>query len=66
MRLNHDSAKAEAEFKDAQKIDANSEEVVLNMARLYGEEGDAQRAADTLTAVPVDDRTARMEFALGA
>lgn len=64
--LNHESAKAEAEFKDAQKIDANSEDVVLNMARLYSEEGDAQRAADTLAAVPVDDRTARMEFALGA
>jgi tetratricopeptide (TPR) repeat protein len=64
--LNHDSAKAEAEFKEAQKIDANSEEVVLNMARLYGEEGDAQRAADVLAGVPVDDRTARIEFALAA
>jgi len=63
--LNHDSAKAEAEFKDAQKIDANSEEVVLNMANLYREEGDVQRAADTLSAVPVDDRSARLEFALG-
>jgi tetratricopeptide (TPR) repeat protein len=64
--LNHDTAKAEAEFKAAQKIDASSEEVVLNMARLYGENGDAQRAVDTLSAVPVDDRTARIEFALGA
>ncbi len=64
--LNHDSAKAEAEFKEAQKIDANSEDVVLNMARLYSEEGDAQRAADTLSAVPVEDRSARMELALGA
>ena len=44
--LNHRAAKAEAEFKDAQKIDANSEEVVLNMARLYGEQGERQRAAD--------------------
>jgi tetratricopeptide (TPR) repeat protein len=64
--LNHDSAKAEAEFKAAQKIDANSEEVVLNMARLYAEEGDAQRSVDTLSAIPVDDRTPRIEFALGA
>ncbi|NYF80094.1 tetratricopeptide repeat protein [Granulicella arctica] len=64
--LNHDSAKAEAEFKAAQKIDSNSEEVVLNMARLYSEQGDAQRAADTILGVPVGDRTARMEFALGA
>jgi len=64
--LNHDSTKAEAAFKDAQKIDANSEEVVLNMARLYGEEGDPQRAAEALEGVPVDDRSPRIEFALGA
>ncbi|MDR3745521.1 MAG: tetratricopeptide repeat protein [Acidobacteriaceae bacterium] len=62
--LDHDSAKAEAEFKAAQKIDADSEEVVLNMARLYSEEGDVQRASDTLAAVPVADRSARVEFAL--
>ena len=64
--LNHDSAKAEAQFKDAQKIDANSEEVVLNMARLYSEQGDSKRAADALSAIPVDDRSPRIEFALGA
>ncbi len=64
--LNHDSAKAEAQFKAAQKIDADSEEVVLNMARLYGQDGEIQRAVDTLSSVPVDDRTERMEFALGA
>ncbi len=64
--LNHDSAKAEAQFKSAQKIDANSEEVVLNIARLYTEQGDFRRAADTLAAVPADDKTARIEFALGA
>ncbi|MCL2659195.1 MAG: tetratricopeptide repeat protein [Acidobacteriaceae bacterium] len=32
--LNHDSAKAEAQFKAAQKIDGNSEDVVLNMFRM--------------------------------
>jgi Flp pilus assembly protein TadD len=64
--LNHDSAKAEAQFKDAQKIDANSEEVALNMARLYSEKGESKRAADVLSAIPADDRTARVEFALGA
>ena len=64
--LNHDSAKAEAQFKDAQKIDANSEEVALNMARLYSEQGESKRAAEVLSAIPVDDRTARIEFALGA
>jgi tetratricopeptide (TPR) repeat protein len=64
--LNHDSAKAEAQFKLAQKLDANSEEVALNMARLYSEQGDAKRAADVLNAIPVDDRSPRIEFALGA
>ena len=64
--LNHDSAKAEAQFKLAQGIDANSEEVALNMARLYSEQGDAKRAADVLNAIPVDDRSTRIEFALGA
>lgn len=63
--FNHDSAKAEAQFKAAQKIDSNSEEVILNMAHLYTEQGDIQRAADTLNSVPVPDRTARTEYALG-
>ncbi|MCU1249913.1 MAG: Tetratricopeptide 1 repeat-containing protein [Edaphobacter sp.] len=64
--LNHDSAKAEAQFKLAQGIDANSEEVALNMARLYSEQGDPKRAAEVLSAIPVDDRSPRIEFALGA
>jgi tetratricopeptide (TPR) repeat protein len=64
--LNHDSAKAEAAFKDAQKIDGDSEDVVLNMARLYSENGDTQRAVDTLSAVPLSDRTARIEYYLGS
>ena len=64
--LNHDSVKAEAQFKEAQKVDANSEEVALNMARLYSEEGDAKRASDVLNGIPVEDRSARIEFALGA
>ncbi|MDQ2835773.1 MAG: tetratricopeptide repeat protein [Acidobacteriota bacterium] len=64
--LNHDSAKAEAQFKAAQKIDSNSEEVALNMARLYSEQGEPSRAADVLNAIPAEDRSSRVEFALGA
>jgi len=64
--LSHDSAKAEAEFKAAQSLDGNSEEVVLNMARLYSEQGDLNRASQAIAAIPVQDRTARMELALGA
>lgn len=62
--LSHDSAKSENEFKTAQKIDSSSEEVVLSLARLYSEQGDLQRAATTITAVPADDRSSRMDFAL--
>ncbi|MDE1175161.1 MAG: tetratricopeptide repeat protein [Edaphobacter sp.] len=64
--LNHDSAKAESEFKAAQKIDGGSEDVVLNMYRLYTEQGDFLRAADVLKSIPADDRSARIDFALGA
>ena len=64
--VDHDSAKAEKQFRAAQGIDSSSEEVVLNMARLYTEEGNPQRAIEALVAVPVADRTERMEFALGA
>ena len=62
--LAHDSAKAETEFKAAQTIDPNSEEVVLSIARLYSEQGDLPRAAKVIEGVPADDRSARMDFAL--
>ena len=64
--LNHDTAKAEAEFKIAQGLDSNSEDAVLNMARLYSEQGETQQAIDALTSVPAEDRSARIDFALGA
>jgi tetratricopeptide (TPR) repeat protein len=63
--VSHDSAKAEEQFKAAQQIDPGSEEVVLNLARLYTELGDTHRAIDVLSAIPVDDQTPRTEFALG-
>jgi tetratricopeptide (TPR) repeat protein len=62
--LNHDSAKAEAQFKAAQKIDPNSEDVVLNLARLYSEQGDLDRAAKVISDIPAFDRSGRMDFAL--
>jgi Flp pilus assembly protein TadD len=64
--LNHDSSKAEAQFKLAQTLDSNSEDAVLNMARLYNEQGDPQRAIDALRGIPADDRTSRVDLALGA
>ncbi len=63
--VNHESSKSEEQFKAAQKIDPGSEEVVLNLARLYSEEGDVHRAIDVLSAIPEDDQSPRTEFALG-
>ena len=64
--LNQEPAKAEAQFKAAQNLDANSEDAVLNIARLYSEQGNLNQAAQAIAAIPEQDRTARMELALGA
>ena len=64
--VKHQPQKAEEQFKTAQAIDPDSEEVVLNLARLYAESGDVEHAAKVVEAVPQQDRTAKMEFALGA
>jgi tetratricopeptide (TPR) repeat protein len=64
--VKHEPKKAEDQFKTAQAIDPDSEEVVLNLARLYAESGDIAHAAKVIEAVPVDDRSPKMEVALGA
>ncbi len=64
--VKHDSVKAEEQFKVAQSIEPDSEEVVLNLARLYSESSNLQRAAQVIEAVPANDRTAHMEAVLGA
>jgi len=64
--VKHDPKKAEEQFKTAQAIEPDSEEVILNLARLYAESGDIQHAAKVIEAVPVSDRSPKMEVALGA
>jgi tetratricopeptide (TPR) repeat protein len=64
--VKHDAKKAEEQFHIAQGIEPESEEVVLNLARLYAESGDIQHAAKVIQDVPEADRTPKMEFALGA
>jgi len=64
--VKHQSAKAEQQFKLAQDIEPESEEVVLNLARVYAEANDLDHAAKVIEAVPEADRTGRMEFTLGA
>ena len=64
--VKHEPQKAENQFKTAQSLDPDSEDVVLNLARLYAESGDVEHAAKVIEAVPESDRTTKMEFALGA
>ncbi len=64
--VRHEAKKAEDQFKTAQSLEPDSEEVVLNLARLYAESGDIAHAVKVIEAVAVADRTPKMEFALGA
>jgi len=64
--VKHEPKKAEDQFKTAQAIEPDSEEVVLNLARLYAESGDVAHAAKVIEAVPVADRSPKMEVALGS
>jgi tetratricopeptide (TPR) repeat protein len=64
--VKHDPKKAEEEFKTAQALEPESEEVVLNLARVYAESGDLEHAVKVIEAVPVESRSPRMEVALGA
>ena len=63
--LNHDTVKAQQQFEAAQAIDPNSEEVVLSIAQLYTEQGNLPKAAKEISNVPAEDRSPRMNFALG-
>jgi len=64
--VKHDQKRAEEQFKIAQQIDPDSEDVVLSLARMYAENGDVGRAAKLIEDVNVNDRTPKMELALGA
>jgi len=62
----HQQPKAEAQFQIARKLDPESEEVILNLARVYAENNNLDQTAKILESVPEADRTPRMEFTLGA
>lgn len=64
--MDRESEKAEAELKAALAIDPKSEEGVIQLARLYGEQGNSQRAIETLNSVPEAGRTSKIYAALGA
>ncbi len=64
-RLNNDLQKAEAEFKTAVKLQPDSEEAITTLAYLYNELGDTARAAEVLSSVPQNGRSAKLYSALG-
>ncbi len=64
-RLNNDLQKAEAEFKTAVKLQPDSEEAITTLAYLYNELGDTARAAQVLSSVPANGRSAKLYSALG-
>jgi tetratricopeptide (TPR) repeat protein len=62
----HDEKGAEAQFKAALAIEPDTEEAVLNLARLYSEKGEIEHEANVLESVPVEHRTPKMEDVLGS
>ena len=64
--LKHDSADAKSQFEEARRINPGSEDVVLNLARLYSEQGNLSQAVSVLQSVPADERTPKINLALGA
>jgi tetratricopeptide (TPR) repeat protein len=64
--LKHDTKDAKAQFEEARRIDPNSEDVVLNLARLYGEQNNLPAAITVLQSVPLGDRTFKIDLALAA
>ncbi|MGA9071479.1 MAG: tetratricopeptide repeat protein [Terracidiphilus sp.] len=63
--VKQDAKKAVAQFEAALAIEPDSEEVRLNLVRLYAQNNDLEKAAKVIEAVPVTDRTPKMEDALG-
>jgi len=64
--VKNDEKGAEQQFKTALSIEPDTEEAVLNLARLYSEKGDIDHEAKVIESVPVDHRTPKMEDVLGS
>ena len=64
-RLDNDMVNAEKEFKTAVKLQPDSEEALTTLAYLYNDEGDANRAIQTLSSIPESERSAKLYSALG-
>lgn len=64
--MDRESTKAETELKSALEIDPKSEEAVIQLARLYAEQGNGVKGIQTLNAVPESARTSKIYSTLGA
>jgi tetratricopeptide (TPR) repeat protein len=62
---NNELQKAEEQLKMAVKLQPDSEEAVTTLAYLYNTEGDTTRAAQTLSAFPEGEGSAKLYLALG-
>ncbi|MCI0353905.1 MAG: tetratricopeptide repeat protein [Acidobacteria bacterium] len=63
--LNRELLKAESAFRAAINLAPTSEEALTNLAYLYNEEGQSQRAVALLESVPAAQRPAKIYAALG-
>jgi tetratricopeptide (TPR) repeat protein len=64
--VKREDKKAEEQFNIAKNLEPDSEDVILNLARLFAESGDLIRAAKVIEDVTPTDRSSKMELALGA
>ncbi len=64
--VKHQPEKAAQQFDAAKAIEPDSEDVVLNLVRVYAENNDMKSVAKVINDVPEVSRTAKMELALGA
>ncbi|MHB8302627.1 MAG: tetratricopeptide repeat protein [Acidobacteriaceae bacterium] len=64
--LKHDVPDAKKQFEEARRINPGSEDVVLNLARLDGDQGNLPGALQVLQSVPAEERTPKIDLALGA
>jgi len=64
--LKHDIPDAKGQFEQARKLNPGSEDVVLNLARLYNEQGNLPEVLQVLQTVPAQERTPKIDLALGA
>jgi tetratricopeptide (TPR) repeat protein len=65
-QADNQSKKAEEEERTAVKLAPDSEEAVTTLAMLYNEQGNAAKAAETLSSVPEATRSAKLYSVLGA